>query len=220
MAENFANTYQTTLNDAGGIDSSVTSLVVTSATGAPSANFRIKIDSELMLVTGVAGTTFTVTRGVESTTAASHADGAAVTHVLTAGGLDTHLDERFVGYFPGFADQSATNTQITTTATNGAGTTLHTKTFTGLAAGTYRLAGRSYQQGNASGTVRIVAGSTEVITAGTHNVSFYRYLEGIYVHAGGDLTVIIQHVSEGSSVTYGISTDVRFGRSLTVIRVG
>lgn len=92
MAENFANTYQTTLNDAGGISAGDTSMVVTSATGAPAANFRVKIESELILVTVVAGTTFTITRGIEGTTAASHADGATVTHVLTAGVVQTISD--------------------------------------------------------------------------------------------------------------------------------
>lgn len=84
MSENFANTYQTTLNDAGGISSGDTSMVVASATGAPAANFRVLIDSELILVTAKSGTTFTITRGIEGTSAASHADGATVTHVLTA----------------------------------------------------------------------------------------------------------------------------------------
>ena len=37
-----------------------------------------------MIVTGVSGTTFTVQRGQEGTTAATHNDGAAITHVCTA----------------------------------------------------------------------------------------------------------------------------------------
>lgn len=72
----------------GAINNSVTSLVVASASGFPSTgNFRILIDSEILLVTAVAGTTFTVTRGVEGTSAASHIDTSAVTHILTAAGL-------------------------------------------------------------------------------------------------------------------------------------
>ena len=39
------------------------------------------------MTAGAGTTTWTVTRGAESTTAASHADGAAVTHVLTAGAV-------------------------------------------------------------------------------------------------------------------------------------
>lgn len=85
MPENFSNNYATTLN--GAIDNAVTSLVVTSSVGRPDPNFRIIIDSEILLVTAVAGTTYTVTRGVEGTTAAAHSNGAAVTHILTAEGL-------------------------------------------------------------------------------------------------------------------------------------
>lgn len=91
MAENFANEYESTLD--GGIDDTVTTLDVVSATGAPSANFRIRIDDEYMLVTGVASETFTVTRGIEGSTPASHSSGAAVTHVLTAGGLSQAMSE-------------------------------------------------------------------------------------------------------------------------------
>lgn len=74
-----------TLN--GSISSGVLSLIVSSAAGFPTPNFRIKIDNEIMLVTNAVGTTFTVTRGVEGTTAASHSSGATVWAVLTAGAL-------------------------------------------------------------------------------------------------------------------------------------
>ena len=91
MAEQFANEYETTLN--GGIDASTTSITVASATGAPAANFRIRVDNEYMLVTAVAGTTFTVVRGIEGSAAASHSNAATVTHVLTAGGLAQAIRE-------------------------------------------------------------------------------------------------------------------------------
>lgn len=91
--ELFANDAQTTLN--GAITSSATSLTVTSTTLFPAASssatpptqFRVKIDTELLIVTGVSGTTWTVTRGAESTTAAAHSNSAAVTHIVTAAGL-------------------------------------------------------------------------------------------------------------------------------------
>jgi hypothetical protein len=85
MAENFANQYQTTLD--GAINDSTTTITVISVVGSPNANFRIKVDDEYMLVTDVSGSAFTVTRGIEGSEAASHADAATVTHVLTAGGL-------------------------------------------------------------------------------------------------------------------------------------
>src|SRR4051812_13305340 len=84
MTEQFANNAASTLS--GGISAGATSLTVASASSFPgSGNFRIIIDSEIFLVTAVAGTTFTVTPGYESTAQASHGSGAAVTHVCTAG---------------------------------------------------------------------------------------------------------------------------------------
>jgi hypothetical protein len=69
-----------------------TSITVTSAAGFPTApQFRVVIDSEIMIVTALSGagnTTWTVTRGAEGTTAATHTNSTAVTHVLTAGAVD------------------------------------------------------------------------------------------------------------------------------------
>jgi hypothetical protein len=66
-----------------------TSLTVNDATGFPGVgNFRLKIDSEILEVTAVAGTVFTVVRAVEPyngvQTAVGHGLGAAVDCVLTA----------------------------------------------------------------------------------------------------------------------------------------
>ena len=84
--ETFANYADTTLN--GTITSGATSLVVTSATLFPTKPyFRIAVDQEIMLVTAVSGTTFTIARGVEGTTAAAHNTGVAVSHILTSGAL-------------------------------------------------------------------------------------------------------------------------------------
>lgn len=84
--EQFANNATSTLN--GTITSIQTTLVVTSVALFPSVpQFRIIIDSEIMLVTGVSATTFTVTRGSENTTQASHTTGAAVSMILTSGAL-------------------------------------------------------------------------------------------------------------------------------------
>jgi len=89
--EQFANNPTTSLN--GIINSSTTSIVVNSATGFPSsAQYRILIGAELMLVTGGAGTTtWTVTRGAEGTTAASHGNGSNVTMPITAGAVTTFI---------------------------------------------------------------------------------------------------------------------------------
>ncbi len=94
--EQFANNAQTSLN--GAITATATTLTVASASGFPSsAQFRILIDSELMIVTAGAGTTtWTVTRGAEGTTTAAHANQATVSQVLTVGGLE-NLDASYIG---------------------------------------------------------------------------------------------------------------------------
>jgi hypothetical protein len=96
MTELFANSAATTLS-AAITTTAATSVSVASALGFPvSGNFRIKIDSEILIVTGVAGTTFTVVRGAEGTVAATHASGAAVVHLLTKGGLEARVANRFI----------------------------------------------------------------------------------------------------------------------------
>lgn len=70
---------QTTLN--GGIDDSTTTVVVTAAVFRWADARVIKVDDELMMVTAgysPAGTSLTVVRGWNNTTAASHLTGAAV----------------------------------------------------------------------------------------------------------------------------------------------
>lgn len=90
--EQFANNASSTLN--GSITNVATSLVVTSATPFPTdPQFRLLIESELVLVTGVAGATFTVVRGIEGTTAVPHANSTPVTHIVTAGALAQRLSD-------------------------------------------------------------------------------------------------------------------------------
>ncbi len=75
-----ANALTTTLD--GAIDSSTTTIVLTSATNFPSTgtNF-IKIGTEEMSYTGISTNTLTgVTRGVRNTTAALHSDDATITN--------------------------------------------------------------------------------------------------------------------------------------------
>ena len=90
-SEKFANNASDTLN--GGITAGATSLVVNSATLFPtSGQFRILIDNEIILVGAVSGTTFSsLTRGAESTAAASHSNGVTVTQIYTTGAMDQRL---------------------------------------------------------------------------------------------------------------------------------
>lgn len=95
MAENFANLYQTTLNGAISSTSRPITFTVTSVTGAPVPNFRIRIDDEILLISSISGNDFTG-NNVEGTTAATHANSSLVTHVLTAGAIDqTFVDRRY-----------------------------------------------------------------------------------------------------------------------------
>lgn len=73
-----------------GINSSIST--ITTLASAPSSlqggSFRIRIDDELMLVTtGQNGTSWNLTRAVESSVAASHSANAKIRHVLTAGAV-------------------------------------------------------------------------------------------------------------------------------------
>ena len=113
MTERFANNASTTLN--GTINNSTTTVVVTSAVGFPtSGNFRILVDSELMIVTGVSGNTFTVTRSAEGTGAAGHTSGVNVTHIITAGGLNQYLSEH--GGSPGYLPSSVPVLNLTSSS--------------------------------------------------------------------------------------------------------
>ena len=119
-AEQFANLAQTSLN--GAIAAGDLTLVVVSASLFPTnPQFRIRIDDEVMIVTGVAGTTFTVTRGAESTSAASHASGTLITCVLTAGALNN---------FP--VTSIAFGTALQVAQTNAGGTGVEWGTSTGI----------------------------------------------------------------------------------------
>lgn len=73
-----ASTTTTALSSA--ISSSQTSINVLSSAGFPSTPFIVTVGSEIIAVTGVSGTTWTVERGTEGTTAAAASAGATVTN--------------------------------------------------------------------------------------------------------------------------------------------
>jgi hypothetical protein len=86
LVEQYANLAQDTLN--GGINNSTVTVVLNDASEFPSTgNFRVLVDSELMLCTARSSNTLTVTRGIEGTSAASHNDLATATLVATAGAI-------------------------------------------------------------------------------------------------------------------------------------
>lgn len=91
--ERFANSAETTLT-ASITDSTNTLTVLSRATFPAAPQFRIRIDDELMLVTAVADTTWTVDREIEDTHRAPHSNGATVTQVLTAGAMGNLLPDQ------------------------------------------------------------------------------------------------------------------------------
>lgn len=94
-AEQIGNLAVSTLSAA--IVAADTSLPVVDAGGFPLAPFRALItdgtDNELVKVTAVSGTTFTVTRGIESTTASDWPSSATIKHILTAGALKQRAED-------------------------------------------------------------------------------------------------------------------------------
>ena len=98
--ERYVNNAQTTLN--GGINASTTTVVVTDGSVFPTeGDFRIIIDSELMLVMARATNSLTVIRGQEGTTGATHSDTADVRATLTAGALTQYRADFEPHYIPG-----------------------------------------------------------------------------------------------------------------------
>lgn len=109
MAEVWVNDAKTTLQAA--IGPSDTELVLTDPSKFPATgNFRLRVDTgqnvEYMLGTARSGSTVTVTRGIEGSTAIAHAINVACVHTLTAGSLETlaaggSVDATAVTYEPG-----------------------------------------------------------------------------------------------------------------------
>jgi hypothetical protein len=96
--EKFSNNASTTLTQAVLVSDTV--IHVNSIGTFPSTpQYRIVIDSELMVVTAVAGSPgnylLTVTRGAENTTAASHTNSTVVNHIYTAGAMNQAISDNF-----------------------------------------------------------------------------------------------------------------------------
>lgn len=85
--------YSSTIS--GTVNDTVTSVTVASASGLPSeGDFFLAIEEEIVLVTHVSGTTLTIVRGEDGTTAASHSSGAAITGIVTAGYFEKFANEQ------------------------------------------------------------------------------------------------------------------------------
>jgi hypothetical protein len=105
-----------------GITSTSTTVVVGAVVGYPTNYpFVLALDynaaaEELVTVTGVSGTTLTITRAYNGTTAVAHAVGAVVRHVITAQDLtDTQNHYAATTSVHGITDTSVLATQSTAT---------------------------------------------------------------------------------------------------------
>lgn len=87
MSINHKNFSETTLA-AAITTTGETSITVTSETSFPAVQFIISIDTEAMLVTNVSTVTWTVTRGYEGSMAATHTNGTAIYHDISAAEAD------------------------------------------------------------------------------------------------------------------------------------
>lgn len=108
MAEQLSNIGVSTLKY--DISDTDTSLEVQNALSFPTTgNFRLRISTELMLVTDVVGAVFTVTRGIEDTDASSHDAHDAVYSPLTKGALIQLLADAIATVGPGIPAGGTTN---------------------------------------------------------------------------------------------------------------
>ncbi len=208
MAEQFSNLAQTALS-ASAASGDATISVLTAAPFPSSAQYRIRVDSEIMIVTSGAGSlTWSVTRGAEGTPAAAHASGATVTHVLTAGALGGQSDP--AAATPGLRTLGTGSQQAA--AGNDARFTIDTSTYGAVA------------DSNATGTT-----GTDNTTAFQNAINACSAAGGGTVHTGagsyrvtGQILVPNRVVwrGEGRSVTNIIADNSVFPQNTPMITLG
>ena len=164
----------------GGISSSATSVTVNSVTGLPSTPFKVALDpglpqEEIVKVTNVAGTTLTVVRGWDGTSAVSHAALAKVRHAMTAEDLRLSREHENatasvhgVGTVVGTSEAQTLTNKNLTSGTNTFPTSLVTLT------GTQTLSNKTLNSATFSGDVGTAGGN---VSAGDTTISTQRYVE-------------------------------------------
>jgi len=109
MARNYSNVaVAATVENVGGLSTGTSTLVLSATTGMPTAPFTLRIrpetaNEELITVTGgsgTVGTPYTITRGVDGTSAKTHPQGAPIVHSVSARDFaepQAHIDNETPG---------------------------------------------------------------------------------------------------------------------------
>jgi hypothetical protein len=135
----------------GAINTSVTSMTVASTSGFPASYpYTLAIDydgaaEELVNVTAAAGTTLTITRGQDGTSATSHDAGAAVKHVIS--GRDLREPQEHMA--ASSAIHGVTGSVVGTSDTQ----TLSNKTLTTPTIGSFVNANHAHSSASTGGTL-------------------------------------------------------------------
>jgi len=126
----FASKTSTTINFAGGISSSDTSVTVANGAFTTAvAPFNILIENEVITVGVVAGNVFSsLTRGAEGTTAAAHADGVTVASFIGRDGFHFEVQGAWTSSYKPFINQVTLNNCETRSSTRHALMLLNTIT--------------------------------------------------------------------------------------------
>jgi hypothetical protein len=111
MSELYANDFGTILTSPMLVGDDHAHVLAAAPAALQGGQFRAVIGSEIVIVTaGQSGTTWTITRAAEGTTAAAHAAGVSVAHVLTAESLLTAHTTFDVRAFGAVGDRVADDT--------------------------------------------------------------------------------------------------------------
>lgn len=153
MARNYSNVAVATAL-ASSITSSDATITVGSNAGYPSPPFTVLIDpgtpsEEVCEVTSVAGTTWTISRGVDGTPATSHASGAVVEHGVSA--RDWREPNDHVSATTNVHGIAATSALVTLTGSQ----TLTNKTLTAPTIGSATLTSPSVSGGTFTGATLV-----------------------------------------------------------------
>lgn len=192
-ADTFANNAVSTLLNPVTSSGQTTLVLVSGSLFPSSGDFRIKVLTEIMICTARTGSTLTVTRGAESTTAASsYSASATVRHIITKGMLELFPQKAFASTITGAWLYSSTITVSGTLALsgimNGAGSiTMTSLTLVGNAIATNGLWTFNQSWTGTGATAGIIINST-INQSGTAS------------HV--DFTIARTHTATGSGVQY------------------